>query len=174
MLKRTQLIRFLSVFILSGLIAGQEVSIAAQEREMVTSSPIQSDFKQTICPTNLSFLQPDMEKALKFVKSASFRNVMLASLQASIPDAIIQADGLPRQIAFLKQEIIRQERKRTHAEEVARDGLRESSQPLKPCRRGKESSYCEAMDQYLISTAANLANRAFLEALQCYQEKGMR
>jgi hypothetical protein len=30
------------------------------------------------------------------------------------------------------------------------------------------------MDQYLVSTAANLANQAFLEALQCYQREGVR
>jgi hypothetical protein len=30
------------------------------------------------------------------------------------------------------------------------------------------------MDQYLVSTAANLANQAFLEALQCYQREGIR
>ena len=57
------------------------------------------------CPTNLSSLQPKMEKALQFIKSASFRNTMLTSLQASIPEAIAQADGLTRQITFLEQEI---------------------------------------------------------------------
>ena len=126
------------------------------------------------CPTDLSYLQPNMEKALQFVKSASFRNTMLASLQASIPEAIAQSDGLTRQITFLKQEIILQERERAHAEEVAREGLTDPSQPLKPCRHGREGAYCHAMDQYLVSTAVNLANQAFLEALQCYQREGVR
>ena len=126
------------------------------------------------CPTDLSFLKPDIEKALQYIKSASFREAMLSSLQASIPEAIAQADGLARQITFLKQEIARQERERAHAEKVAREGLSDPSQPLKPCRRGMEGSYCHAMDQYLVSTAANLANHAFLEALQCYQREGVR
>lgn len=125
------------------------------------------------CPTNLSYLQPDMEHAWQFVTSASFREAMLSSLQASIPEAIAQADGLARQITFLKQEIARQERERAHAEEVAREGLSDPSKQLKPCRRGKEGAYCYAMDQYLVSTAVNLANQAFLEALQCYQRKGV-
>ncbi|UCH91455.1 MAG: hypothetical protein JSU60_01690, partial [Nitrospirota bacterium] len=90
------------------------------------------------CPTDLSSLQPKMEKALQFIKSASFRNTMLASLQASIPEAIVQSDGLAQQITFLKQEIVRQEQERAHAEKVAREGLTDPSQPLKPCRHGKE------------------------------------
>ena len=126
------------------------------------------------CPTDLSSLQPKMEKALQFIKSASFRNTMLASLQASIPEAIAQSDGLAQQITFLKQEIVRQEQERAHAEKVAREGLTDPSQTLKPCRHGKEGAYCYAMDQYLISTAANLANQAFLEALECYQSEGLR
>lgn len=126
------------------------------------------------CPTDLSSLQPKMEKNVQFIKSASFRKVMLDSLQASIPEAIAQADGLAQQIDFLKQEIIRQERKRAHAEEVAREGLSDPSEPLKPCRHGKEGAYCHAMDQYLVSFAANLANQAFLDALQCYQREGVQ
>ena len=59
-----------------------------------------------------------MKKALQFVKSASFRNAMLASLQASIPEAIAQSDGLTRQITFLKREIVRQEQERARAEKV--------------------------------------------------------
>jgi hypothetical protein len=99
---------------------------------------------------------------------------MLASPQASIPEAIVQANGLARQIAFLKQESIRQVQERTHAEHVAREGLTDASQPLKPCRKGDERAYCYAVDQYLVSTAANLANQAFVEALECYQREGVR
>ncbi len=126
------------------------------------------------CPTDLSSLQPQMEKALQFIKSASFRNTVLASLHASIPQAIAQADGLAQQIVFLKREIARQEQKRSHAEKVAREGLSDSSQELKPCWHGKEGAYCHAMDQYLVSIAANLANQKFLDALQCYQREGVR
>ncbi len=126
------------------------------------------------CPPNLTSLQPKMEKALQFIKSTSFRNTMLAALQASIPEAIKQADGLARQITFLEGEIVRQERDRVHAEKVAREGLTDTSQPLKPCRHGKEAAYCYAMDQYLVSIATNLANQAFLEALKCYQSEGVR
>ena len=133
---------------------------------------IAADGKQ--CPTDLSFLQPKMEEALQYIKSGSFREVMLVSLQASIPEAIEQADGLARQIAFLKQEIARQEQERAHAEQVAREGLADPSEPLKPCRHGGEGAYCHAMDQYLVSTAANLANQAFAEALACYQREGVR
>ncbi len=126
------------------------------------------------CPQNLSALEPEMKVALRYITSASFRETMLASLQASIPDAIKQADGLEQQIAFLKKEIIRQEQERQHAERVAREHAEDPSKPLVPCRRREESSYCYAMDQYYVSTAANLANKAFLDALQCYQREGMR
>ena len=126
------------------------------------------------CPTDLTSLQPKMNKALQFIKSASFRNTMLASLEASIPEAISQTDGLAQQITFLKQEIARQEQERAHAEKVAREGLTDPSRPLKPCRHRKESAYCYAMDQYLVSIASNLANQDFLSALQCYQREGVR
>ena len=126
------------------------------------------------CPKDLSPLRPKMEKALQFIKSAKFKETMRSSLQASIPQAIIQSDGLTRQIAFLEQEIMRQEKERSHAEQIAREGLADSSQPLKPCRHKKESAYCYAMDQYLASIAANLANQGFLDALQCYQREGVR
>lgn len=127
-----------------------------------------------VCPQDLSSLKPKIEKELQFIKSASFRSTMLDSLEASIPEAIAQADGLARQINFLKREIIRQERDKAHAEKVAREGLADITQPLKPCRHGKEGAYCYAVDQYLVSIATNLANQAFLEALQCYQGEGVR
>ena len=126
------------------------------------------------CPTDLTSLQPTMKKALQFIKSAIFRETMLTSLEASIPEAISQSDGLAQQITFLQQEIARQEQERAHAEKVAREGLTDPSQPLKPCHHRKESAYCYAMDQYLISSASNLANQEFLSALQCYQRKGVR
>lgn len=126
------------------------------------------------CPTDLSSLQPTMKKALEFVKSSTFRDTMLASLQASIPEALARTDGLARQISFLKREIARHEQERTHAEQVAREGLTDALQPLQTCRYGEERAYCYAVDQYLVSTAANLANQAFVEALECYQREGVR
>jgi len=148
---------------------------AAQESSTITQTPAEVSPAMTSCPTDLSALQANMEEALKFVKSSSFRETLLASLQASIPEAIAQADSLAGQIAFLKQEIVRQEQERAHAEEVAREGLADPSKPLVPCRRGMEGSYCHAMDQYYASIAANLANQAFLEALECYyQREGVR
>lgn len=147
---------------------------ASQESPTITQAPAEVSPAMTSCPTDLSVLQPKMEEALRFVNSSSFRETMLASLQASIPEAIAQADGLAGQIAFLKQEIVRQEQQRAHAEEVAREGLADLSKPLLPCRRGMEGSYCHAVDQYFTSIAANLANQAFLEALECYQQEGVR
>ncbi len=162
----------ISLFLLYGNVFDAIVYSAQESPSTSQSAAVLSAAKE--CPTNLSYLQPHMEKALLFVKSDSFRNTMLASLQASIPEAILQSDGLTRHITFLKQEIILQERERNHAEEVAREGLTDPTQPLKPCRHGMEGAYCHAMDQYLVSTAANLANQAFLEALQCYQRQGIR
>jgi hypothetical protein len=125
-------------------------------------------------PTDLSALASKMEEVLSFVKSPVLREALLASLQASIPEAIAQADGLAEQIAFLNQEIVRQERELAHAEEAAREDLADSSTPLTPCKREMERSYCHVVDQYYASLAANMANRAFLEALECYQLEGLR
>ena len=162
----------ISLFLLYGNVFEMIVYSAQEFPSTSQSAAVLSAANQ--CPSDLSYLQPNMEKALQFVKSASFRNTLFASLQASIPKAIAQSDGLTRQITFLKQEIILQERERNHAEKVAREGLTDPSQPLKPCRHGGEGAYCHAVDQYLVSTAANLANQAFLEALQCYQSEGLR
>jgi hypothetical protein len=149
-----------------GVVAEDSTSFGNQA-ELITSAATQ-------CPTDISFLQPKMEKALRYIKSSSFRETMLASMQASIPEALVRTDGLARQIDSLKREIVRQEQERAHAEEIAREGLSDPSQELKPCRHGKEGAYCYAMDQYLVSTASNLANHAFLEALECYQRVGVR
>ena len=163
----------ISLFLVYGNVF-EMIVYSAQESLTSTSQAAVVLSAANQCPSDLFYLQPNMEKALQFVKSASFRNAILASLQASIPEAIAQSDGLTRQITFLKQEIVRQEQERAHAEKVAREGLTDPSQPLKPCRHGGEGAYCYAVDQYLVSTAANLANQAFLEALQCYQREGVR
>jgi hypothetical protein len=86
-------------------------------------------------------------------------------LKASIPEAIAQSDGLTRQITFLKQEIVRQEQERAHAEKVAREGLTDPSQPLKPCRHGGEGAYCHAMDQYLPRGKIGFIRKAKIEQI---------
>lgn len=96
------------------------------------------------------------------------------ALWASIPDAIEQADGLVQTMAALREEIIRQEQEQIRVEQVARENGVDTGQPLKPCSQVQESSYCYAVEQYYVATAANLANRAFLEALECYQRAGVR
>ncbi len=162
-----------SLIFLHGSVLDMGVS-RSQDSLSVTSEAAVLRLAAKQCPTDLTALQPKMNKALQFIKSSTFRNAMLTSLEASIPEAISQSDGLAQQIAFLKQEIARQEQERAHAEKVARDGLANPAQPLKPCRHRKESAYCYAMDQYLISIASNLANQNFLSALQCYQREGVR
>jgi hypothetical protein len=126
---------------------------------------------QRNCPPDLSNLQSRMEEVLRFVKSSSFKESILRSLHASIPEAIAQTDGLSGHIAFLQEEIVRQEQERIHAEEVAGESREDPSKPLVPCPREMEGSYCHAVDQYYMSIAANLANRAFLDALECYQRE---
>ena len=167
----------LKIFIgiwLIGNIPVLSMTYAWQESPTPTQPPEGSLPTRTGCPKDLSVLQSKMEEVLQFVKSLSFRETMLASLQASIPEAIAQANGLVGQITFLKQEIVRQEQERAHAEEVAKESLDDPSKALVPCRSGMEGSYCSAMDQYYASIAANMANRAFLDALECYQREGVR
>lgn len=124
------------------------------------------------CPQDLTALTSTMEEVLAFVTSSSLRDTLLASLQASIPEAIEHAESLAGEIAFLKDEIRRQEQLRAHAEQVAREELDDPSAPLLPCSREVEEGYCYAVEQFYASTAANLANKAFLDALECYQREG--
>lgn len=126
------------------------------------------------CPRDLSALRPQMEVALASVSSPSFKKTILASLLVSIPEAIRQADGIDAQIDYLKREIIEQERVQRYAEKIARDANGQFMKPLKPCHRNEKGSYCTAVEEYYISAAANLANRAFLDALMCYRRQGMR
>ena len=97
----------ISLFLVYGNVFEMIVYSAQEFPSTSQSAAVLSAANQ--CPSDLSYLQPNMEKALQFVKSASFRNTLLASLQASIPKAIAQSDGLTRQITFLKQEIVRHE-----------------------------------------------------------------
>ena len=150
------------------------LSMAYPAEESSSVIQVQTDSASSInCPTDISYLQSKMKEVLQFVKSTLIRDAILASLQASIPQAIARMDGLAGQIAFLKQEIARQEGERAHAEEVAKESLDDPSKPLLPCSGEMERSYCYAVDQYYASIAANLANRAFLEALECYQREGI-
>lgn len=126
------------------------------------------------CPVTLTDLQPQIQEILRNIHSSSFREIMEKALQASIPDAIEQADGLVKPMASLREEIIRQDQERMHAEQVARENAADTSQPLTPCSQGQESSYCYAVEQYYVAIAANLVNQAFLEALECYQRAGVR
>lgn len=126
------------------------------------------------CPDNLAFLRPQMDEVLRHVNASSFKAAMDEVLQASIPEAIAHADGLTGQISSLKQEIARLEANRHHAEKVARESSNNPDQPLVPCPAGKESGYCYAVEEYYVATASKLANRAFLEALECYQREGFR
>lgn len=164
---------FLSLWML-GNVAVLCVAFAGQESSPITQRPDRLSLAMTRCPTDLSALQSKMQAVLQYVESASLRETLVASLKASIPKAIIQADGLPGQISFLKQEIVKQEQARAYAEKVARESLDDPSKPLVPCRPGEEGSYCHAMAQYYASLAMNMANRAFLEALECYQREGVR
>ena len=148
--------------------------LAAQDADADRSPVIEADSKGNTCPTDLSFLQPEVEAALQHVRLSSFRTTLLSSLEASIPEAIAQTDGLSEHILFLKQEILRQDQERAHAEAAAREIVKDPATLFQPCRRQEESQYCYAMDQYFIATAANLVNRAFLSALECYQGQGMR
>lgn len=147
---------------------------AAQDADADRSPVIEADSQGNTCPTDLSFLHPQVEAALQHVRLPSFRTTLLSSLQSSIPEAIQQTDGLAEQITFLEQEILRQDQERAHAEAAAREIVKDPAPLFQPCRREEESQYCYAMDQYFIATAANLVNRAFLSALECYQRQGMR
>ena len=126
------------------------------------------------CPQDLSALRPQMEAVLASVSSPDFKKAILASLSASIPDAIRQADGINAQIAFLESEIAEQEQVKFYAEDIAREANGKFMESLKTCQRDEKGSYCTAVEQYYISSASILANRAFLDALKCYKEQGMR
>ena len=115
-----------------------------------------------------------METALASVHSPDFKKAMLTSLSASIPDAIQRADGINAQIAYLESEIAEQDRLQRYSEHIARDANGNFMQLLAPCQSDEKGSYCTAVEQYYISSASNLANRAFLDALRCYKRQGMR
>lgn len=126
------------------------------------------------CPVNLSALHDEIESLLMSVSNQSFKTTIRASLKASIPEAIQRADGINRQLAFLQREIVAQDRFRQDAEEIARKSSGNFSGALKPCRPGEKGSYCSAVERFYISSAANVVNRGFLAALECYKRSRAR
>ena len=124
------------------------------------------------CPANLSHLGEEMDALLKGVHVKEFKRTMRSVLQASIPQAIRRADGIKAQIAFLRKEIQHQVRVEKSADFIARDVSKNLDGPLKPCKRREKGGYCNTVERYYMAKAANLANRAFLKALECYQRLG--
>lgn len=124
------------------------------------------------CPETLSHLSEEMDALLKGVHVKEFKHTMRSALQASIPQAIQRADGIKGQIAFLRKEIQYQVRVEKSADFIARDVSGNPDGPLKPCKRREENGYCNTVERYFMAKAANLANRAFLKALECYQRQG--
>ena len=124
------------------------------------------------CPENLSHLSDEMDTLLKGVHVKEFKRTMRSVLQASIPQAIRRADGIKAQMAFLRKEIQHQVRVERSADFIARDVSKNPDGPLKPCKRRERGGYCNTVERYYMAKAANLANRAFLDALECYQRQG--
>ena len=124
------------------------------------------------CPENLAHLSEEMDALLKGVHVKEFKHTMRSALQASIPQAIERADGIKEQIAFLQKEIQHQVRVEKSADFIARDVSKNLDGPLKPCKRREKGGYCNTVERYYMAKAANLANRAFLKALECYQRQG--
>ena len=124
------------------------------------------------CPANLSHLREEMDALLEGVHVKEFKRTMRSALQASIPLAIRRADGIKEQIAFLRKEIQHQVRVEKSADFIARDVSKNLDGPLEPCKRPEENGYCNTVERYYMAKAANLANRAFLKALECYQRLG--
>lgn len=137
---------------------------------LVLSSPVAQAADQ--CPENLSHLGEEMDALLKGVHVREFKRTMRSVLQASIPQAIERADGIKAQMAFLRKEIQHQVRVEKSADFIARDVSKNLDGPLEPCKRPEENGYCNTVERYYMAKAANLANRAFLKALECYQRRG--
>ena len=124
------------------------------------------------CSKNLVHLQDEMEMLLKSVYVKQFRETIRRSLTASIPEAVSRIDGLKAEIESLRREIQHQVRVEKSAEFIVRDVSKNPNGPLTPCRRTEKGGYCETLERYYIAKAANLANRGFLQALECYHKKG--
>ena len=139
---------------------------------LALSSSTAQAVENPTCPENLSHLSEEMDTLLKGVHVKEFKRTMRSVLQASIPQAIERADGIKEQIAFLQKEIQHQVRVEKSADFIARDVSKNLDGPLTPCKRREKDGYCNTVERYYMAKAANLANRAFLEALECYQRQG--
>ncbi len=139
---------------------------------LALSSSTAQAVENPTCPENLSHLSEEMDTLLKGVHVKEFKRTMRSVLQASIPQAIRRADGIKEQIAFLQKEIQHQVRVEKSADFIARDVSKNPDGPLTPCKRREKGGYCNTVERYYMAKAANLANRAFLDALECYQRQG--
>lgn len=139
---------------------------------LALSSSTAQAVENPTCPENLSHLSEEMDALLKGVHVKEFKRTMRSVLQASIPQAIERADGIKEQMAFLRKEIQHQVRVEKSADFIARDVSKNLDGPLTPCKRREKDGYCNTVERYYMAKAANLANRAFLEALECYQRQG--
>lgn len=139
---------------------------------LALSSSTAQAVENPTCPENLSHLSEEMDTLLKGVHVKEFKRTMRSVLQASIPQAIERADGIKEQMAFLRKEIQHQVRVEKSADFIARDVSKNPDGPLKPCKRREKGGYCNTVERYYMAKAANLANRAFLKALECYQRQG--
>ncbi len=150
-------------------------SLAAIPEARATQLEVEQNqsFSDTKCSENLAHLEEEMEVLLKSVYVKEFREALRRSLKASIPEAVSHVDGLKDEIASLRKEIHHQVRVEKSAEFILRDITKSSDGPFKPCRRSEKGGYCETLERYYMAKAANLANRGFLDALECYQKNGM-
>ncbi len=126
------------------------------------------------CPTDLLMLEGKIEEVLASIANERFKKTMRTMIQASIPSAIQRADGIKDQIIFLGKQIREQDRSQSYAENVARKASNNMREALVACQSEEKGSYCDAVEQYYIGKASNLANHGFLDALKCYQQHGVR
>ena len=77
-------------------------------------------------------------------------------------------------MVYLQKQIREQNRSQSYAENVARKAAGNIDGDLTACEPEEDGSYCEAVEQYYIGKASNLANQGFLNALACYKAQGVR
>lgn len=156
------------------MIASGSWAFAATEKSSQSQAGHGEIMLASACFENLVHLEDELEVLLKSVHVKEFREATRRSLKASIPDAVSRIDGLKREIATLRKEIQHQVRVEKSAEFILRDITKTTDGPFKPCRRTEKGGYCETLERYFMAKAANLANRGFLEALECHQAQGAR
>ncbi|MDT7042502.1 hypothetical protein [Candidatus Nitronereus thalassa] len=161
----------LALVVIFFLIVWLSVPVAGASGPVLKTNQVSS---ATECFKDLSHLQEEMEVLLKSIHVSEFRETIRRALTASIPDAVGQIDGLNAEIESLRKEIQHQVRVEKSAEFILRDITKTTDGPFNPCRRGEVGGYCETLERYYMAKASNLANRGFLQALECYQEQGIR